>query len=184
MNQAIFLLFKRRLQAKQLVTAYCTDPNSLVLIDDAPQIEKWLICDFDKMDRRGVDLDSLRQEAKQYGYEGLIINKPNFEFFVLLHFLPFGEAQSVEINRYQAVTDEAVSSLNQRNIADKGFSAAMSVPRYSHVKNRYAAERFFGTLLLNNPELIDFVIKNGGKHADARFSDMPLLIKRLRRVFE
>lgn len=171
-------------RAEQLIAAYCADPDSLVSIDDAPQIEKWLICDFDKMDRRGVNLDSLRQEAKQYGYEGLIINKPNFEFFVLLHFLPLKDAKAVKINRYQLVINEAISVLNQRNIADKGFSTAMNVPRYSHPKNRHAAERFFGALLLNNPELIDFVIKNGGKPTDARFSAMPLLIKRLRQIFE
>lgn len=61
-------------------------PNSdsvLSLATDTDAIDRWIICDYDVMDKNGISEQEFRNLAKEKGYN-VVVNKPNFEFFVLV----------------------------------------------------------------------------------------------------
>lgn len=63
--------------ATNSVNNYLTDPGNCYEKDDV--VEKWLVCDYDDMDKMGVTRDEFKNMAEAEGFS-LVISKPRFEF--------------------------------------------------------------------------------------------------------
>ncbi|MCL2371565.1 RloB family protein [Candidatus Saccharibacteria bacterium] len=151
-------------------------------IGEGDTVEKWIICDYDKMHERGVSIEDLRQDARDAGFE-LIINRPNFELFILLHFMSIDEAVGIRPSQYETIINQKTDELNSRNLVEKvGFTSAMNAPTYS--KNRYHARTYFGQLMSRNPELIDLVASIECDTAWNAYSEMPKIVVRIKEIFE
>ena len=142
-------------------------------------LEKWLICDYDYMEKHNVKLEDFRTDVEKAGYE-LVVNKPNFEFFVLTVLGGIDAANSERPSNYEAAINRAIDDMNTFNKTTKSFSEGMMVPKYS--KRRHAAPVFFGKLLDYNPELIDEFCKSKFDTAAEHFSEMVKIIERMREL--
>lgn len=131
-----------------------SDDSILSLIDPESDIElrKIIICDYDKMEKHRIDEKEFREVAEQRGYQ-VIINKPNFEFFVLAYLTNIKYALSIKPGNYEIEINKAIDDINKRNHTLKGFSESLDTPHYS--KNRYTADKFFAKLLDYNMAELD-----------------------------
>lgn len=162
--------------------------NELILDDDQPisfaepgdEIDKWLVCDYDELDKSGINLEGLRKEALDNGYK-LIVSKPNFEFFVLSILVGVAEARKVNPVNYKDAIDDAIKHLNARNAEEKNFSDAMMIPKYS--KNRRKAEMFFSQLFIRNPDLAHALAEIVEIDYKGNFSEVPTLVAALRSAY-
>lgn len=150
---------------------------SEISVDDI--IEKWVICDYDKMERNGITEQEFRKLALEKDYKA-VINKPNFEFFVLVFLTNFEYAIKIKPSDYESEINKAIQRINERNISEKKFSSLMKIPEYS--KNKYAAEKFFGNLLNYNPELIDNFLGQDFYRCDDCYSEMAIILRRIREI--
>lgn len=141
------------------------------------ELERWLICDYDYMEKHGVDLGEFRKMVLCSGYN-LVINRPNFEFFVLTLLSNAKTASDIAPSDYEKEITNAIKSINNSNKTNKGFSEGMTIPKYS--KKRYAAPYFFGKLLDYNPELIDKFCKIKFDKNSEHFSEMSDIITRIK----
>lgn len=141
-------------------------------------LERWLICDYDYMENHGVVLEEFKEMVHEAGYN-LVINRPNFEFFVLA-LLAGAETAMVESpSNYESAINAAAKAINASN-AEKGFSDGMMIPKYS--KKHYAVPTFFGKLFDYNRELIDDFCKIEFDDSSERFSDMSKIINRIKEL--
>lgn len=158
------------------------DPHSdsvLSLASDADTVEKWVICDYDVMDKNGISEEEFRKSAREAGYE-VVINKPNFEFFVLALLTGLEYATSIKPKDYIIEIDKAVKRLNDKNIEEKGFSDTMTIPPYS--KNKHVAEKFFGNMFNYNPDLIKNFRDTIG--SDEKYTEMARILQRITEVID
>lgn len=158
------------------------DPRSdsvLSLASDADTVEKWVICDYDVMDKNGISEEEFRKSAREAGYE-VVINKPNFEFFVLTLLAGSEYATSIKPKDYITEIDKAVKRLNDKNIKEKGFSDTMTIPPYS--KNKHVAEKFFGNMFSYNPDLIKNFHDTIG--SNEKYTEMARILQRITEVID
>ncbi len=141
--------------------------------------QKWLICDHDKMDQAGIVLQDFRKQVAAAGYT-LVMNKPNFEFFVVALLSGVDAARAVKQKDYADVIEREIGALNQRNREEKGFSDNMMIPPYS--KKRYVSIDFFGKLMHYHPELLHGLAEVEASDSD-NFTDMPKLINALKAIY-
>lgn len=168
--------------ANEKVSQAETDQESILSLMeeyDDTECEKWLICDYDDMDKHGVEIDELRQKAEESGYH-LVINKPNFEAFVLMHFISVDKIAKLDPKSYKGEINRQVDLLNTKNL-EKGFTKTMLTPPYA--KKKYHAETFFGSLLPQNIELINEVLLHKPEYDKTCFSEMPTIIARLKDIY-
>jgi len=118
----------------------------LSLVDEGSDVilKRAIIYDYDKMEKHGINEEEFREAAKQRGYQ-VIINKPNFEFFVLAYLTSIKYALSIKPESYEVEINKAVDNINEQNRKVKGFPEGLDIPHYS--KNKYAADKFFAKLL-------------------------------------
>lgn len=165
-------------KAEEAIAKKEGDQNSILsLKGEDDTCEKWLLCDYDDMEEHGANIDALRQEAEKAGYT-LIVSKPNFETFVLMHFLEPSEIAKIKPKDYVSVINSKVAELNKLNEA-KGYSDSMKIPPYS--KKKYAAPKFFG-LLLGDMELVEAVLSRNVDLSCNCYSEMPKMIQRLKEL--
>lgn len=141
-------------------------------------LERWLICDYDYMESHGVILEEFKMMVSESGYN-LVINRPNFEFFVLTLLAGVEAAVAESPSNYENAINAAAKAINTSNI-EKGFSDGMMIPKYS--KKHYAVPVFFGKLFDYNRELIDVFCKIEFDDSSERFSDMSKIINRIREL--
>ena len=142
-------------------------------------LEKWLICDYDYMKKHGVNLDNFREKVAEAGYE-LVLNRPNFEFFVLAVLADIDIALNEPPSNYETAINNAVDSVNAANKVNKGFYEGMCIPKYS--KKRHAVPLFFGKLLDYSPELIDRFCNLEFDLSSDHFSEMSKIINRIKEL--
>lgn len=159
-----------------------SDGNEDIFLGNGNRQEKWLICDFDNMSERGIDEASLRAEATSRGFR-LIINKPNFEFFVLLHLYINSEARSFKPREYEEKINEAIKEINDNNKAQLGNNADFYIiPKYT--KRKTAAELFFDRLLEYGPVSLEEISYRCSNSTDTeKYSNMGELIKRITSLY-
>lgn len=145
---------------------------------DDDVLEKWLICDYDYMEKHGITLREFREMVHTAGYE-LVVNRPNFEFFVLTLLVGLERAMTELPSNYERAIDVAIEAINAAN-AEKGFSDGMMIPKYS--KKHYAAPMFFGKLLDYNQELIEAFQETIFDEQSEYFTDMAKIIGRIREL--
>lgn len=145
---------------------------------DGDNLERWLICDYDYMKKHGVILEEFEKMVCEAGYN-LIVNRPNFEFFVLALLVGQDAAIVESPSNYENAINIATKAINASN-AEKGFSDGMMIPKYS--KRRYAVPTFFGKLLDYNQELISEFCKIKFDNASEHFTDMAKIINRIREL--
>jgi len=169
-------------RANKAIEKLENDKNSLLhlaTVEGEATKEKWLVCDYDQMDELGISFEEFAEMVEASGYR-LIMNKPNFEYFILAVLAGWDVANKThkssivgEINRY-------IDKLNAENKKTKGFSDALMIPHYG--KGRRVAEKFFGMLFSYNQELLlDLMAQEVPDNE--RYSDMPILIERLRKLY-
>lgn len=141
--------------------------------------EKWLVCDYDQMDELNVSFDDFAEAVRASGYE-LVMNKPNFEYFVLAVLAGWDVANKTHKSNFIGEINRHIDNLNAENKKVKGFSDALMIPHYD--KGRRVAEKFFGMLFSYNKELLLDLIAHEIPKGE-RYSDMPTLIERLRRLY-
>ena len=141
-------------------------------------LERWLICDYDYMEKHGVIFEELKKMIHEAGYN-LVINRPNFEFFVLTLLAGLETAIAESPSNYMNAIDIAAKTINDSNIK-KGFSDGMMIPGYS--KKCYAIPIFFGKLFDYNRELIDKFCQIRFDDSSKRFSDMSKIINRIKEL--
>lgn len=167
-------------KAERQIAITAQDPERLLsLAQDEDEQVKWLICDHDKMDEAGVDIQEFRQQVEAAGFT-LVMNKPNFEFFVVALLVGIEAAQMLKPKEYADVIQREIESLNERNRSEKGFGDAMMIPPYS--KKKYVSVDFFAKLLSYHPELLhslpEVEIDN-----NTNFTEMPRLINALKKIY-
>jgi|InofroStandDraft_1065614.scaffolds.fasta_scaffold05140_15 hypothetical protein len=131
-----------------------SDDSILSLVDSESEIalQKIVICDYDKMEKHGITEDEFRDAAAENGFQP-IINKPNFEFFVLTYLTNFEYASKIKPSSYLVEINTAIDVLNKENHSIKGFPESLSIPHYD--KNKYTSEKFFSNLLEYNRSELD-----------------------------
>ena len=155
------------------------DPESLLSITESgDEYDKWLVCDYDNMDESGVEFDKFKEAVAISGYT-LIVNKPNFEYFVLCLIAGVDIANKTRHANYFKKINEHVGLLNIKNKSEKGFTDSMTIPPYS--KKKYEARAFFSKLLQFNPELLQSLAEKAPNSSD--FTDMPKLIRTLKSIY-
>lgn len=107
-------------------------------------LKQIIICDYDKMEKHGISEEEFRKVAERRGYQ-VVINKPNFEFFVLAYLTNTEYALQIKPEKYEVEINKAIDVLNEKNHITKGFPNSLNIPHYS--KNKYAANKFFAKLL-------------------------------------
>lgn len=172
-------------RAQKAINDAIKDQDSILYIaneiDEDVTIERWLICDYDEMDNRRIDIKQLRRQARQEGFN-LVVSKPRFEVFVLLHFLDIDEVAKIDPSNLNGAINREVEKLNKLNVKTKAnVSEVILIPK-KYGKKKYQAQTFFGKMLNLNPELIDKALQHSPDYRSHYFSDMPELIKRIRSV--
>lgn len=150
----------------------------LSAVDTEDTIEKWMIVDYDKMEKHNISEPDFRRKASEFGYN-LVINKPNFEFFVLCNFMSYEEASKIATKDFCNTLNDEISDYNIKHGFDKPERSALRLPKYA--KNKNIAEELFWKLLDQNPELIDTMSQNNsiGTNISSRYSEMWKIIKRI-----
>lgn len=143
------------------------------------QIEKWIIVDHDDMESNGVDACDLRKQAEAAGYT-LVVNKPNFEYFVLSKVCNPEKAITIKRGDFIEHIDSHINELNTQN-QQKGFSDIMAIPPYS--KKRFVAPKFFGLLLDRHPELISKAAELEVDTTQHHYTEMPKIINRISELY-
>lgn len=143
---------------------------------DDVKIEKWLIVDYDKMEKNDISEPEFRKKAVEFGYN-LIINKPNFEFFILCHFLSVGEAIKVAPKDLKKKINELIEAYNNKNGFNVQEKSALRLPKYR--KDRNTSNDLFWKLLDQNPGLIGKLANDIGGFTADRYSEMHKIIKRM-----
>jgi len=167
-------------KAERQIAITAQDPEKLLsFAQDEDEQVKWLICDHDKMDEAGVDIKEFREHVKEAGYT-LVMNKPNFEFFVVALLVGIEVAQTLKPKEYADVIEREIEALNTRNRSEKGFSENMMIPPYS--KKRYVSIDFFAKLLGYHPELLHS-LPEVEIDDNANFTEMPKLINALKKIY-
>ena len=165
--------------ANVAVDALMADENHVLsCIGDEDDAEKWLVCDYDSLNTHGVDEEALRNEANAAGFT-LIINKPNFEFYVLGLLKGFDHAKTIKPSQYEHEINQAIDELNRVNVEEKGFGQASRIPPYS--KKRHIAPKLFSQLATLHPELLDNVLVETAAidYRETSYSEMPVLVRHL-----
>lgn len=154
------------------------DPRDILsVLEEDDEIEKWLIVDYDKMYRYGVSEEWMRGEAVRNGYV-LIINKPNFEFFVLAHFIPIVEVAEVATKDLKNTINDRISDYNsQRGFNEDEFSA-LRLPKYS--KGCFQSKDLFWRLLDQNINLLNIFNKERSYCDDEHYTEMWKIIERIK----
>lgn len=152
--------------------------GSLSDFSTGDNLERWLICDYDYMEKHGVVLEDFKEMVREAGYN-LVINRPNFEFFVLALLAGAEAAIAESPSNYENAINAAAEAINISN-AKKDFSDGMMIPKYS--KRHYAAPNFFGKLFDFNRELIEDFCKINFDDSSERFSDMSKIINRIKEL--
>lgn len=149
---------------------------------DCVQHEKWLICDYDNMNEHDITEADLRKKAEDRGFN-LVINKPNFEFFILLHFYENKVAYSFKPREYEIKTNEAIEKINSDNALLFGKNVDFYViPKYT--KRQTNTEMLFDRLLEYGPVSLEEVSYRCSNSADAeKYSNMGELIERIAYLF-
>ena len=140
--------------------------------------KKMIICDYDYMEKHGIIFEEFKKMIHEAGYN-LVINRPNFEFFVLTLLAGLETAISESPSNYMNAINIAAKGINASN-TKKGFSDGMMIPKYS--KRCYAIPIFFGKLFDYNRELIDEFCKIRFDDSSKRFSDMSKIINRIKEL--
>lgn len=151
--------------------------NILSVLGEDDEMEKWLIIDYDKMHKYGVSEEWLRGEAVKNEY-ALAINRPNFEFFVLAHFMPVTEAARVATKNLKDAINDKISDYNSRRGFDKDEFSALRLPKYS--KGSFQSKDLFWKLLDQNIDLLD-VFDEGRCYCDSEhYTEMWKIIERIK----
>ena len=165
-NEALDLGFQKRID------------GPLSDFSNGDNLEKWLICDYDYMEKHGVILEEFEMMVHEAGYK-LVVNRPNFEFFVLALLAGLDVAVAESPSNYENAINAASETINASNI-EKGFSDGMMIPKYS--KRHYAVPTFFGKLLDYNQDLVEEFCKIKFDKASERFTDMAKIINRIKEL--
>lgn len=151
----------------------------LAMVEGEATKEKWLVCDYDQMDELNVSFDDFSKAVKDSGYE-LVMNKPNFEYFVLAVLAGWDVANKTYERNFVGEINRYIDKLNAENKRTKGFSDALMIPHYD--KSRRVSEKFFGMLFSYNQELLLNLMAQEVPDNE-RYSDMLVLIERLRKLY-
>jgi len=146
------------------------DPDSyLSLCEDKDSIEKWAICDYDKMEKHGISLQEFSDLASYYDYN-LVINKPNFEFFILALLIGVDKTYKIKPKDYEKEINCAVDALND--------SCHLGLTHYS--KHEKPCQAFFFNLIFRKPSLIrSFSLDRQKAIIFEEYTQMSMLLRRL-----
>lgn len=142
-------------------------------------IEKWLILDYDKLEK-DVNIKIFKQGIAQAGFE-LIINKPNFEYFVLLNFMTPNEIDKIKIEAFEDEINNQINKLNKVLEAIPGLSCLNKICKY----NKHKYNRMFYYLLRYHSSSLNMAVKhsNGTVSKKGYLSEMSKLINRLDKIY-
>ncbi len=166
--------------ANEVVATYSRD-GVISLAGDEDVIERWIVVDHDDMEKYGVTPEQLREEAQSAGFT-LIINKPNFEFFVLAVLSDLDTALTTSKEQFKSKINTLIKSLNESDESQKGFSKEMFMPKYS--KKRHVAEKLFGRMLGYHPELIEKMNSLEVNTRAEKYSEMPRVTQRITELYK
>jgi hypothetical protein len=160
-------------KANEVLSAFIANPENCIEESDA--VEKWLVCDFDDMQ---INMGELRRQAEENAYS-LVINKPNFEYFVMSHFYSPAEIASVNKRDFAQKINAKVAKLNKQD----WVTEVTKLPPYS--KKEHHAADFFGKLLsYGGDEMIERVRSISMSENGGNFTEMPKLIARIDEIYE
>jgi hypothetical protein len=166
--------------ANRAVELYSRD-SIVSLAGEEDTIEKWIIVDYDDMDKHGVVVADLMAQAEAAGYI-LVVNKPKFEFFVLTQLAGIDAARSVSPALYASNINAYINELNETDKNNKGFSKGMLMPSYS--KKKHKAKKLFDLLLGYHPELIDKAMALSIDINEDCYTEMPKIVRRIKELYD
>ena len=165
-------------KAESKIATKSGDSESILsVLDESNEVEKWLIVDYDKMYKHGVSEEWMRDESARMGYK-LVINKPNFEFFVLAHFVPIKEAAGVAMKSLEDRIDEEIDRYNVERGFDRAEYSVLKLPKYD--KNNFQSKDLFWKMLDQDIGLLDIFIEDNCYCDDGHYTEMWKIIERLK----
>ena len=168
--------YKRLVEiAENSINAYIANPDHC--FESGDDIEKWLVCDYDDMDNKGITRSELLEKANKKGFE-LIISKPNFEFFILATLSSFEHATKVDPSHYIFEINQQIKQINEKNIKEKPWiTDSMRIPKYG--KRTQQCENCLGVIFSFYPDLLERMREERDSDEGDKYSEMPRLIKRI-----
>ena len=88
----------------------------------ADEIERYIVCDYDNIDKSKTTLEQLREDAKKKGFK-LIVTRPKIEYFIARHFFSEEELSTVTAPALAGKINEGIEKYN----ADK--ESFLQLPR-------------------------------------------------------
>jgi hypothetical protein len=161
--------------ADRKVDEYIKNPENLV--EPSDEVQKWLICDYDDIERSNITIEKFREAGATAGYE-VVINKPNFEYFVLSLFIAPEEIVGIDKTNYKQKIDASITELNKQLGTEY---SGLKIPPYS--KKKYVVQELFGKLFHQHPELIDSIVNMAVDTTASHYTEMPKLVKKLKEIY-
>jgi hypothetical protein len=136
--------------------------------EDEDSIKKFIVCDYDRMHKNGIRIDELRHMADSEGYT-LILTKPAFEYFLLLHFITEEDAIKIKPGEMESEINNQIKLLNEN----------LPFPIGGYSKHEHSTLNCFSDLFTNRPVVIGRIISVGDGDGDGYeyFTEMPVLLK-------
>ena len=156
------------------------DPrNILSVLEEDDELEKWMVVDYDKMHKYGVSEEWMRDEAVRKGFV-LVINKPNFEFFVLMHFVSVPEVAEIATKDLKDTINDRISDYNSQRGFNKDEFSALRLPKYS--KGSFQSKDLFWRLLDQNMDLLGIFDEERCHCDNEHYTEMWKIIKRMKEL--
>jgi hypothetical protein len=134
---------------------------------ETDKVEKYLVCDYDNMHKKGIELKDFRRDVEAAGYD-LILTKPGFELFLMLHFVSIEDAICMKPENFIDEINKKIELLNRE------LPPGVDISKYS--KHERSASRCFGMLFSFRPNYIQKVLQLPMSVETKYFSEMPRLL--------
>lgn len=133
--------------------------------------EKYLMCDYDKMNEHGIALENLRRKCDDNEF-ALIVSNPDIEYFVARHF--FDAEELTEVTAGPKMIEKINEGIKEYNSRADTF---MKLPKYG--KRKKMANDFFSALYNYDPTFLDIAKNISTVASNGRYTEVPVLLAEL-----
>ena len=139
------------------------------------EIRKYLVVDYDKLDKHGVDFTQFRDDVISSGFIP-IVTRPKIEYFIARLFYDEEDLIGLSVAKIDEKVEEGIKRFNE------GKDAVCTIPPYS--KQKPAAERCLQTIFNLDPAFLERARNIEAKSSGEYFTELPILIEEMCQVLE
>ena len=165
--------------AEQKINEYLLNPDNCYC-DTDDDVEKWLVFDYDDIDNKRITLEELEDDAKKLGFS-CVVSRPNIEFFILALLKGIDFTKKINPENYKQEINREIDSLNKKDATEKTWlNNSIKIPAYD--KGIYQCRNCLLALFAFHPELVDKILQSKINTAENKYSQLPILLKRIMEV--